>query len=246
MPTRRLPARPDEAPSTSSRSSFPRRTNASLHSSALRLCPVEWMYMEPRRRMCATATTDCFYFLRQKNCRVDSTSSDSVNRNQTHESPFDDRYREASLLFAGRAGSGRGAADRGERAGIPTVRGRVGGDVAQVGFEGGLEARAVSRSRPQASTSHLRRIQATCEGRLRIAALEDSCASLGRSISHSISHSLDLSLGRSPETRTNGRRRPTPAPRASSLGAWWTYPVRRRRVHSCLNRPCRLCRHRCR
>lgn len=39
--------------------------------------------------MCATATTDCFYFLRQKNCRVDSTSSDSVKRNQTHESPFD-------------------------------------------------------------------------------------------------------------------------------------------------------------
>ncbi len=140
MPTRRLPARPDEAPSTSSRSSFPRRTNVSLHSSALRLCPVEWMSMEPRRRMCATATTDCFYFLRQKNCRVDSASSDSVKRNQTHESPFDDRYREASLLFAGRAGSGRGAADRGERAGIPTVRGRVGGDVAQVGFVGvGLE-----------------------------------------------------------------------------------------------------------
>jgi len=49
------------------------------------------------------------------------------------KTPLDDRYREAPLLFAGRAGSGRGAADRGERAGIPTVRGRVGGDVAQVG-----------------------------------------------------------------------------------------------------------------
>ena len=37
--------------------------------------------------MCATATTDCFYFLRQKNCRVDSTSSDSVNETRHTNHP---------------------------------------------------------------------------------------------------------------------------------------------------------------
>ena len=67
------------------------------------------------------------------------------------KTPLDDRYREAPLLFAGRAGSGRGAADRGERAGIPTVRGRVGGDVAQVGF-GGTRAGAYRALR---SISHM-------------------------------------------------------------------------------------------